>query len=428
MVSLALIFGFMFFMGFGVPVSMALGLATLLALVVSGNTGFLFVIPQQMVEGVDHPSLVAIPFFLLAGNLMNVSGLTDKIFNFAAACIGHVRGGLAQVNVLSNMVMAGISGAAVADCAGLGVIAVPAMEKRGYTRPFAAAITVAAAVIGPIIPPSIPFVIYAYMAETSVGRMFLAGIVPGIIIGIGLITTNYLLSFRYNFPKEPRAPLKEVFRTGLQGIAALVAPLIIIGSILTGVVTANESGALAALYVLLQGLLYRTLNWQKIWLALRDTAIMTTVIMFIIGFSTAIGWLFAFEQAPHKLAGGLLSITTNKYVFLFLLLIFLLILGCVLEGIPAMLITLPFLLPLADQFGIDRVHFGLIICYGILIGIATPPMGIGLYIMVEVAKVSFEEIVVAVLPFVVTLTILLLLFTYVPSITTFLPNLLMGAP
>jgi len=193
MVSLALIFGFMFFMGFGVPISMALGLAALLALLVSGNTGFLFVIPQQMVEGVDHPSLVAIPFFLLAGNLMNVSGLTDKIFNFAAACIGHVRGGLAQVNVLSNMVMAGISGAAVADCAGLGVIAVPAMEKRGYTRPFAAAITVAAAVIGPIIPPSIPFVIYAYMAETSVGRMFLAGIAPGIIIGIGLIITNYLL-------------------------------------------------------------------------------------------------------------------------------------------------------------------------------------------------------------------------------------------
>jgi tripartite ATP-independent transporter DctM subunit len=427
MVSLALIFGFMFFMVLGVPVSMGLGLATLLALLFSGNMGFLFVIPQQMVEGVDHASLLAIPFFLLAGNLMNVSGLTDKIFNFATACIGHVRGGLAQVNVLSNMVMAGISGAAVADCAGLGVIAVPAMEKRGYPRPFAAAITVAASVIGPIIPPSIPFVLYAYLAETSVGRMFLAGIVPGIIIGLALIFTNYLLSFRYGFPKEARAPLRQVFSTGLQGIAALVAPLIIIGSILTGVVTANESGALAALYVLVQGFVYRTLTWQKMWLALRDTVIMTTVIMFIIGFSTAMGWMFAFEQAPQKIAEAMLSLTTNKYVFLFLLILFLMILGCILEGVPAMLITLPLLLPLADQFGIDRVHFGLITVFGLLIGIATPPMGIGLYIMVEIAKVSFEEIVVAVLPFLVTLTILLFLITYVPSITTFLPNLLMGA-
>lgn len=427
MVSLALILGFMFFMALGVPVSMGLGLATLLAFLLSGNAGFLFVIPQQMVEGVDSSSLLAIPFFLLAGNLMNVSGLTDKIYNFATACIGHVRGGLAQVNVLSNMVMAGISGAAVADCAALGVIAIPAMEKRGYTRAFAAAITVTASVIGPIIPPSIPFVIYAYIAETSVGRMFLGGIVPGIIIGLALISTNYLLSFRYSFPKEARAPLRHIFRTALEGIAALVAPLIIIGSILTGVVTANESGALAALYVLVQGVLYRTLSWQKIWLALRDTVIMTTVIMFIIGFSTAMGWMFAFDQAPQKIAEVMLSLTTNKYVFLFLLIIFLMILGCVLEGIPAMLITLPLLLPLADQFGIDRVHFGLIIVYGLLIGIATPPMGIGLYIMVEIAKVSFEEIVVAVLPFLVTLTIVLFLLTYVPEITTFLPNLLMGA-
>lgn len=427
MVSLTLVLGFMFFMALGVPVSMGLGLATLLALLLSGNAGFLFVIPQQMVEGVDHASLLAIPFFLLAGNLMNVSGLTDKIFNFATACIGHVRGGLAQVNVLSNMVMAGISGAAVADCAGLGVIAVPAMEKRGYTRPFAGAITVAASVIGPIIPPSIPFVIYAYIAETSVGRMFLGGIIPGFIVGLALIFTNYLLSFRYGFPKEHRAPLRQVFRSALDGIAALVAPLIIVGSILTGVVTANESGALAALYVLVQGFLYRSLTWQKIWLALRDTVIMTTVIMFIIGFSTAMGWMFAFEQAPQKIAQAMLSLTTNKYVFLFLLILFLVVLGCVLEGIPAMLITLPLLLPLADQFGIDRVHFGLIVVYGLLIGIATPPMGIGLYIMVEIAKVSFEEMVVAVLPFLVTLAIVLLLFTYVPEITTFLPNLLMGA-
>lgn len=426
MTSLVLTILFLLFIAAGVPISMSMGLATAIALVVGGNLSFFFIMPQQMVEGVDHAALLAIPFFILAGNLMNVSGMTDKIFDFATAVVGHVRGGLAQVNVLASMVFAGVSGAAVADCAGLGVVEIKAMSERGYKRAFAAAITAASSAVGPIIPPSIPLVIYAYIAGTSVGRMFLGGMLPGITIGLSLMVTNYILSYRHDFPRLERAALRKILRSALDGIVALIAPMIILGSILTGVVTATESGVLASVYALIVGLIYRGLNLRALWTALYETMIMTTVIMFIIAFATAMGWLFAFEQIPQKVAGGMLSLTSNKYVFLFLLIIFMMLIGCVLEGIPALLITLPLLLPLADQFGIDRVHFGLIIVYGLLIGIVTPPMGIALYIMVEVAKVSFEEMVVAVLPYLIPLIAVLFLITYFPEITTYIPNILMG--
>ena len=426
MTSLILIVLFLVLMVAGVPISMSIGLATAISLIVSGHTSFFFIMPQQMVEGVDHAALLAIPFFILAGNLMNVSGMTDKIFDFATAVIGHVRGGLAQVNVLSSMVFAGISGAAVADCAGLGTVEVKAMSERGYKRSFAAAITAASSAVGPIIPPSIPLVIYAYIAGTSVGRMFLGGMLPGIIIGLSLMVTNYILSFKHNFPSLPRAPLRKILRSALDEIVALISPMIILGSILTGVVTATESGVLASIYALIVGLIYRRLTLRNLWAAMYETMMMTTVIMFIIAFATAMGWLFAYEQIPQKVAESMLTLTNNKYIFLFLLITFLVIIGCVLEGIPALLITLPVLLPLADQFGIDRVHFGLIVVYGLLIGIVTPPMGIALYIMVEVAEVSFEEIVVAVLPYLIPLIAVLFLITYVPQITTYIPNILMG--
>lgn len=427
MISLLLTILFLVFIAAGVPISMSMGLATVISLIFGGYSGFLFIMPQQMVEGVDHAALLAIPFFILAGNLMNASGMTDKIFDFATAVIGHVRGGLAQVNVLASMVFAGVSGAAVADCAGLGIVEIKAMSERGYKRPFAAAITAASSAVGPIIPPSIPLVIYAYIAGTSVGRMFLGGMLPGIIIGLSLMATNYILSYKYDFPRLERAPLSKIARSALDGVVALIAPIIIIGSILTGVVTATESGVLASVYALVVGLIYRGLTLRALWSALYETMIMTTVIMFIIAFATAMGWLFAFEQIPQKLAGSMLALTANKYVFLFLLIVVMLLIGCVLEGIPALLITLPLLLPLADKFGIDRVHFGLIVVYGLLIGIVTPPMGIALYIMVEVAQVSFEEVVTAVLPYLIPLIGVLLLITYLPELTTFLPNLLMGA-
>jgi len=409
-----------------VPITMAIGLAVLAALVYAGFSDTLYIMPLQILEGVNAPSLLAIPFFIMADNLMNTVGMTDRIFNFAMALVGHFRAGLAQVNVLSSMLFAGISGAAVADVAGLGMIEIKAMRERGYPAPFAAAVTAASAIVGPIIPPSISLVIYAFLSNTSVARLFLAGIVPGVLIGIALMIFNRVLAIRHDFPREERASLQTIGRTAVDGVAALVAPGIILAAMLTGTTTATEAGVLACGYSLLLGVLYRTITWRALWTALTETMTITSVIMIIIGFSHVMGWLLAIEQVPQELAAMVLDATTNKTVFLAILIAFLLFIGCFVEGVPAKLILVPVLLPLIDQFGVDRIHFGLIITMALLIGIVTPPMGIALYIVAEVGKVKFEEVALAVVPFFIPLIITLLLVTYVPALTLWLPDLVMG--
>jgi len=418
--------GFILLILIRVPITMAIGVSVLAALFTAGFADSLYILPLQVLEGVDNPSLLAIPFFIMAGNLMNAVGMTDKIFNFATQLVGHFRAGLAQVNVLSSMIFAGVSGAAVADCAGLGMVEIKAMRERGYPADFAAAVTVASAVIGPIIPPSISLVVYAFISGTSVARLFLAGVIPGLLVGIALMLFNRYLAIRRNFPREPRASLRSIADHAVDGIAALVAPLIILSAIVTGYTTATEAGVLACAYSLVLGVVYRTITWQKLWAALTDTMLITAVIMVIVGYSTVMGWLLAIGQIPQQLAESVLLVTENRYVFLALLLMFLLLIGCVVEGVPAKLILVPMLLPIIDGFGIDRVHFGLIITMALLIGIATPPMGIGLYIMVEVGKVPFEKVTVAVLPFLIPLILVLILITYIPPLTLWLPDLIMG--
>ena len=409
-----------------VPITMAIGAAVLASLILAGFLDQLYIMPLQVLEGVDNPALLAVPFFIMAGNLMNAVGMTDKIFNFALSIVGHFRAGLAQVNVLSSMIFAGVSGAAVADCAGLGTVEIRAMRERGYPADFAAAITVASAVVGPIIPPSISLVIYAFLSNTSVARLFLAGIIPGLVIGAALMIFNRIIAIRRDFPREKRASLRQIGSTAVDGVLALIAPGIILGAIITGYTTATEAGVLACAYSLLIGLIYRTLTWESLWKALTDTMLITAVIMIIIGYSTVMGWLLAIEQIPQQLAEAVLLTTENRHVFLGMLIIFLLLIGTVVEGVPAKLILVPMLLPITDQFGIDRVHFGLIITNALLIGIATPPMGIGLYIMVEVGKVSFEKVTMAVLPMLIPLIVVLLLITYIPPLTLWLPNFIMG--
>jgi len=410
-----------------VPISMAIGAAVLSAFVISPFSDSLYVVPQQILEGVNKPSLAAVPFFIMAGNLMNAVGITDRIFNFANALVGHRKAGFAQVNVLSAMVVAGVSGAAVADCAGLGAIEIKAMRERGYKPEFAAAVTVCSAVIGPLIPPSIGLVIYAFLAQQSVERMFLAGVVPGVLVGFALMIFNRILAIRHDFPTQPRASRAVVIHSAMDGILALVAPGIIVGSILTGVVTATEAGVLACLYAMVLGaFFYRSLTWSNFWKAITDTMLMTSVIMIIIGFSIAMGWLLAIDQIPLKLGEMIFAMTDNKNVFLGVMLIFVLLVGCVIEGVPAKLMLVPMLLPIVDAYGIDRVHFGLVIQLSLLMGIATPPMGIGLYIMVEVGKVPFEKVAIAVLPFLIPLTLVLLLITFVPEVVTWFPDLILG--
>lgn len=411
---------------FRVPISIAIGTATVLTFLTSDFSNALQIIPQQMLEGVNKASLTAVPFFIMAGNLMNVTGVTERIFAFANALVGHLRAGLAQVNVLSSMIFAGISGAAVADCAGLGAIEIKAMRENGYKSDFAAAITVASSVIGPLIPPSIGLVIYAFLAQQSIERMFLAGLVPGILVGLSLMVYVRLRAGFEDFPTQPRATVKEVASTARHGFAALLAPAIILGSIMFGFVTATEAGVLACIYCIILGLWYRELTIKSFSKALSDTAMMTSVIMIIIAFSIAMGWLLAIDQTPQKLADWTFSLTENRNIFLALLLVFVILIGCVVEGVPAKLILVPTLLPLIDAYGIDRVHFGIIMQLGLLIGIATPPMGIGLYIVSEVGRVRFEKVTLAVLPMLLPLFATLILLTYVPQIVTFLPDLVLG--
>lgn len=409
-----------------VPISIAIGGATLLTFLTSDFSGFLQIIPQQMLEGVNKASLTAVPFFIMAGNLMNVTGVTERIFNFANALVGHLKAGLAQVNILSSMIFAGISGAAVADCAGLGAIEIKAMRERGYKADFAAAVTVASAVIGPLIPPSIGLVIYAFLAQQSIERMFLAGLIPGITVGLALMIYVRIRAHFQDFPTQERATPREVVGTAKHGFLALIAPAIILGSIFFGFVTATEAGVLACLYCISLGIWYKELTWARFYQALTDSAMMTALIMVIISFSIAMGWLLAIEQAPQKIAEHIFSFTDNKNVFLALLLVFIILVGCVVEGVPAKLILVPTLLPVIDAYGIDRVHFGIIMQLGLLIGIATPPMGIGLYIVSEVGRVKFEAVTMAVLPFLLPLFAVLILLTYVPGVVTFLPDLMLG--
>ncbi|KFB09292.1 TRAP transporter large permease [Nitratireductor basaltis] len=424
--TMLLFAGFVALILLRVPITMAIGIAVLSALVYAGFADTLYIIPLQVLDGVDNPSLLAIPFFIMAGNLMNGVGMTDRIFNFASALVGHMRAGLAQVNVVSSLLFAGVSGAAVADCAGLGTIEIKAMRERGYPAPFAAALTAASAVVGPIIPPSISLVVYAFLSNTSVARLFLAGIIPGIIVGLSLMAFNYVVALKREFPREERKSLPQIGRAAIDGIAALVAPGIILTAILTGFTTATEAGVLACVYTIALGFVYRTFSFAMLWKALTETMTITSVIMIIIGFSHVMGWLLAIEQIPQQLADHVLMVTESRAVFLLLLLAFLLVVGCFVEGVPAKLILVPMLLPIIDQFGIDRIHFGLIITLALLIGIATPPMGIALYIVAEVGKVPFEKVAVAILPFLVPLIAALLLITFVPELVLFLPNLILG--
>ncbi|WP_306118542.1 MULTISPECIES: TRAP transporter large permease [unclassified Roseitalea] len=418
--------GFIILVILRVPISMAIGASVIAAFAWAGFASDLYIVPQQVLDGVNKSSLLAVPFFIMAGNLMNAAGMTDRIFAFASALVGHFRAGLAQVNVLSSMIFAGVSGAAVADAAGLGAIEIKAMRERGYKPEFAAAVTACSACVGPLIPPSVGLLVYAFLAQQSVERMFLAGLVPGILVGLSLMVFNRVLAVRGDFPVEKRATPAAVVRTGRDGLLALVAPAIILGGILFGLTTATEAGVLACMYGLFVGFLYRTLTPKVIWRVLTDTMMMTSVIMIIIGFSIAMGWLLAVQQVPQAIGETLFSLTDNPNVFLGLLLVFILLIGMVVEGIPAKLLLVPMLLPIIDAYGIDRVHFGIILQLGLLIGIVTPPMGIGLYIMVEVGKVPFEKVMFACIPFLVPLFAAWILITFVPELTTWLPDLVLG--
>lgn len=417
---------FLVLLAIGFPVSFAMALSTLVALLMGGYTSE--VLSLMLVEGIKGYTLLAIPLFILAGNLMNSAGITQRIFDFCTALLGHIRAGLAQVNILASVIFSGISGTAVGDQAGLGAIEMKAMVRKGYTKPFSAALTLASSVIGAIIPPSVPLIVYAYLAEVSVERLFIAGILPGLLIALTLSIYVHIGAIRGTIvvPEPETFSIKEVGRTLREGFWALLAPAVILGGMLGGIVTPTEAGVIAVIYSLFCAVIYKEFDFKNLKDAFMASINSTALIMFLIGVGTAMGWIISAEQLPVLLSDFLLSLTENKYLMLLLINILLLFLGSIMEGIPIKLIMLPILLPIIDSLGIDRIHFGIVMSYNLLIGMITPPVGLGLYVISRVGKVSFENVVKSVIPFYIPLFIALLLITFFPQISLWLPSILGG--
>ena len=410
----------------GVPITFTLGIVSAFVLILKGYP--LGLIPHLMITGVESWVLLAVPFFILTGQLMNASKLTDRIFEFANACIGHIKGGLGHVNILASMIFAGISGAALADVQGLGVVEIKAMTDKGYDKEFSAAVTVASSTIGPIIPPSIPMVVYAAIAEVSVAKMFLAGFLPGIVMGLAMMVLVYIIATGENFPvkPDPRPPFRQIWRTFVSSIPSLVIPGILLAAILFGIATPTEIGVISIVYIIVVvGLVYRSLDWAAAWAAVRGTAEATSAILIILATAALYSKMLAMEQVPQQLTKEVMSITGNSpAIFLIAVNVLLLILGCFLDTTAIMVITLPILLPMAKLLGIDFIHFGIIVVFNLMIGLLTPPFGLCLYAIVNMTKIPMDRMVRAVAPFFIPLLLTLVFITFAPKPIMFLPNLI----
>ena len=409
------------------PIAMALALSAIVYLLIE-QTVPLSLIVQRMAAGLDSFPLLAIPLFILAGNLLNRAGIATRIFEFALALVGHIRGSLAHVNIVASMIFAGMSGVAQADAAGLGTIEVRAMRKEGFDAAFSAAVTAASAIIGPIIPPSVIMVIYAVMAQVSVADLFLAGIVPGLVIGALLMATVYLMALtgRIHAPVREPASAPEIGRAFVRALPALVAPVLLVGGILGGVATPTELGAITVIYAIALGFLNRELTWRVVWRCAAETLVTYGVLVFIISAAVPFGWVIAVKNIPTQLAALMLELTDNPYAILALINLLLLVVGCFMETTAILLIATPALLPLILALGIDPVHFGLIMIFNLLIGAVTPPFGVILFIMMDIAKVGFGHLIRAMLPFYLPLGAALLMITYWPGLALWLPRLIKG--
>jgi tripartite ATP-independent transporter DctM subunit len=411
----------------GFPIAVAMGLTAVGFFLGLGEPRMIGAMAQRMYSAVSSFPLLAIPFFILAGNLMNTGGMTDRIFGFARTLVGHVRGGLAHVSVLASMLFAGVSGAALAEAMGLGVIEIKAMKDGGFDKTFAGAVVASSSTIGPVIPPSIPMVIYGALAEVSVGKLFLGGVIPGVMMGIGIMIVIYILSVKRGYRAEQRATLAQVVRSGIDGMLGLLAPGIIMGGILGGVFTPTEAAVAAVVYALVVGcLVYRELDLRKLGAILWDTVDQTVRVMFIIAAAGMFGWLLIYIRAPQAIVEGLTSLTSSPAMILLIFNIILLVLGCFMEGIAIMLLTVPIFVPVLAKFGIDPVHFGVVMTLNLMIGLLTPPVGMVLYAVSTIASVPVVRLARELVPFMLVLGAVLLMITYIPGLVTWLPNLVLG--
>ena len=416
---------FLAIMLIGTPVGFAMGALTNISFGILG--GDQSMVAQKLFSGIDSYTYVCILLFILATDLMSVGGITNAIVNFCEKLVGHIKGGLAHVNVMASMLFAGLSGSAIADASGLGPVEIQLMTDGGYDRTFSAAVTAASAIIGPIIPPSNIMIIFAGCIGTvSVGKMFLAGAVPGIILGISYMVLCYFMAIKYKMPcRAKRSSKKEILSSLKRTLPALLLPIIIMGSIISGICTATESSALAVAYALIVSLAKGKLTWKSFKASCIRSAKASANVLFIIAVSTAMGWAITTLQVAQTLAAFCLQFITSKFVFLLFMNLLLLVLGMVLDATPAILLMVPILWPVAQGYGIDSIQFGIIMCLNLMIGNLTPPVGMMLFVISNVGKVKLSALYRAILPFVGVAVVALLIVTYVPAFSTFIPNLLM---
>ena len=400
-----------------VPIAVALAVSAIIGLVASEGLGSLVTVALDMYDGSTKFSLIAIPMFVLAGAIMNAGGVTDRLINFVSALIGFVRGGLAMVNIGVSLFFAEISGSAVADVAALGSVLIPAMKKRGYPGTFAAAVLSSSATLAVIIPPSIPMILYAVLADTSVVQLFVAGIVPGILGGLGLMAMAYWFAVRYNYPVEESFQWARVRRTFREAFWALFLPIIILGGIFGGVVTATEGAALAVVAALFIGIgVYRELDWAHLREAIIEGGVQTAVVMMLVAASALLGVYLTEQQVPQKLAGAIIDFTTNKWVVLAILNVLFFALGLFLHSAAAIILTVPVVMPLVNAVGIDPVHFGLVVTINLGIGQQTPPVASVLATACTIAKEDMWAVTRTNVYFIGVLVAVLLLCTYVPAV------------
>jgi TRAP-type C4-dicarboxylate transport system permease large subunit len=461
---LILLGSFLVLMLLGVPVALAMAVSSLLFILATGTVPDV-IVAQRMIAGVESFPLLAVPFFILAGNLMNIAGVTGRIYSFAVALVGWMKGGLGQVNIIGSVIFSGMSGTAIADAAGLGTIEIKAMKDHGYSTEFAVGVTAASATLGPIIPPSLPFVIYGMMANVSIGALFLGGLIPGVVMTLMMMGTVAFFAHRNGWGSDTPFSWRQLgsasievaivlafpvavwlmIRAGVSpnvaimmalavllvadwwfdfsAVMALMAPVILIGGMTMGLFTPTEAAVAAVLWSLFLGLVrYRSMTLRSLGKATFDTIETTASVLFIVTAASIFAWLLTVSQAAQILSDAVLSLTQNPWVFLFLANLLMLFVGCFLDTIAAITILVPILLPIVLKLGIDPIHFGLIITLNLMIGLLHPPLGMVLFVLARVARLSVERTTVAILPWLVPLLAALIAITYIPELTLWLPR------
>ncbi len=421
-----LLISLLLFFAINTPIAIAIGISSVIAILLQGDFP-LMMIAQRMFSGTDSFHLMAVPLFMFAGVLMEAGGISRRIIDFANALVGWLPGGLAAVTIVSAMFFAGISGSAAADAAAVGAILIPAMKKSGYDSDFAAAVQASGGSIGVIIPPSIPMIIFGFLTGASIGQLFAAGILPGILIGMSLILVSTLVSLRYGYSATTSFSVKETWRTFKRALLALGAPIIILGGILTGIFTATESAAIAVVYALVVGMfVYRRIKIRDLVPLFRDGAVTSAIVMFIISMASIFSWIAAIEDIPAQLAGGLLAVSDNPVVLLLLINLVLLIAGTFVETTASLILLVPMITAMVPALHIDMIQLGVIVVTNLAIGMLTPPMGICLIVSCSISGDSLGAVSRRVLPFLAILIVDLLIITFYPPLTMWMANLVAG--